>query len=874
MQTETQKFQLEPRRATLYSRPKTAPKRKLRGLHFAVDAERSVRHGLLAKAAFGPIRRDNENTAPVDKKDAKRKIHWPQTKTRPSDSDIQVAANQAAYNDLTRVIAGSATSAMPPDWTTGYTLPLNRSDGRSEGAGPAESGWNLDPSAMALIGATYERMVTKALSGNAKAADEALKRSFQQSVQQQNQIVSEARKRRYHFHPRRDDKRTAKVALPWVTGLYYELSARSMQPMWVMVELTRIPSTESIMTLGAGIAIREQQQPITDTLQKSDMPAEEIVIKQLLDQIMPKIVERESILERLRSRSMRLVMQASNIDPDQLQLQGDQRRIVYRPPGTDRTYLNQSMFFGFQHTRVQQEIESAVENDFLRWLFMQSSQSMFGSPMFGYRLDRVLLSEQRPTSTSDALKTPVGLRIEVPPAPKGYIRGNVVILLRVAPGLQDPYSTATRGIFLVSIPDHGTFRLSTDQDSDPPRSVADLPASIILYMSEKLTDQEREELMQERSTAQEAGRSDPVSRFVNLGGIGVPPLEGITSSMEGHIGIQVPTTAVGVAGSLIWQTAYDVVNLEYLSGDGGLLHPIRNKLFRERLEQIFFCNRTSRQEGPTSLAPRVELFVELRVAPREQAISRQARRMYRQRRGVDGNDLFAISSPPTSLTAYQRFDLRFDTDKRRLRDLPLIPMRSYATVTQPTIQSDLFFQLSEEELREAELHMQEFEREGDDEEEEEEDVTGFFAESSGPLPTQAAVQQHSEGPNGDQGTGFAAENAEQEAEENEDHSTVLDTKAGTEIPGDMSDPEPIDLGFVSELEDADDNEQTLQEEEEEQDEAAAPFVVPESVENGFEQEDDSAEPENMEPLQALASLPGDVINVVPDMGESDLENDV
>ena len=688
-----------PRKASKFARNVKHPLAgDEKGLYFAVNTDvGSEESTLMENAIFGPVRRGGGS--------GNNKIYYTESPTRPTESDIQLGADQVAYGALSSVMGGSGTSSVPTEWTQGYAVPRKK-ETRNEGYRMAEGGWYTDPVNTELIGTMYERVVTQASGLSRTAAAKSMQKAYIKAAAYQQGVVSHAARQRFDFRPVGRSSEASSSSLPWLSSIEYESASAALRPMWSILDLTKIDGSDVIMSSKSEFEIIKLLQKMGES--HEDKTAFDFLSNELRNKAVNAILEQKQVLSHLRSQSVRLVMQASNLDKHKTELLRAQiGPIIYSPEGTNSAsysphYLVKSMFFGNQHASVQQSVEQATESDPIRAMFRPGARSLFNTPMFAYSLDRVLVSDKIPGSRTELEAMPVGIRIRIPPAPKGYTRGNVVILFRVAPGLADDI-TDTMAMFVASIPDEGTFRLDQDPD-DVVRVVSEYQASIVLYMSPEIKEGEQQQQQQQQQLPSIHTEPD-CGDGMNESARGQKPVEGIFSYGDGD-----ESEAGDISSTLEWKACYDILRLEYCSGNGGILHPVNNRVFRKRMEEIFLCSRTSRQGGPTSLAPRVEVFVELRTDQNALDVARKSRQMFYQRRYVSGAKIYTGFMPPPNISVYRRFDLRFKTDVKTMMNLPVANLHPIQEVTLPTMAEKLFFEMSQEEyerqMAEAERYLE------------------------------------------------------------------------------------------------------------------------------------------------------------------------
>lgn len=568
------------------------------GLAFAVDRDATL-DGTLTAGVLDHLRQ-----GPPESKDGSKpspRVWYPKAPLRPFTTNVQVAANAVARTNLNQVMANSSgQSVLPTEWTHGHSLPDSP---QLNGNMYAEGGWNQDPASLMLTQTAFNRTVEQASTKYGQAAAEALQESYVKATDFLKELVDHAANERYDFRPRDNQEHAEAVDLTWLTSTYYERSCRAMQPMWAVLALSRAPV---------------------------DTPGRDTNIDRL---------------NQARVEPVRLLMRPADLDPENQTAQHLPQGSLIQLAGMFQPSFVKSLPFGYQHSFIERQIDLATEADALRYMFRMgasgtNTEAPFppNNPMFAYRIDRVLMTDIQPRSLDQLDQVPVGLRIRIPPAPRGYIRGNVVLRFR-SPAKPDPKYVAitqTHAVFVAHIPDTQTWQGGSKANLRVGGSVSDLTASFILYVS-----QDRKPVL---------------------------PYHGVMQKRDVNTN----------TGSMEWQAVYEVSWLEQTSGAAGFLHPVGNKMFLNHLDKVYFCSSRNRTDGVSVEWPRLEVFVELQPQP---ALARQVRmdhRVWAQRHRPDNEtptEPVPYLLPVESLTLMRDFDIRFDTLPAAMVHLPMVTPR-------------------------------------------------------------------------------------------------------------------------------------------------------------------------------------------------------
>jgi hypothetical protein len=665
----------------------------------------------MRQQVFGWMRRNGR----TESGNKQTKIHYKATVKRPSTSDVQVAMNHVAHQALVTHMNNAASPVLPTDWTHGYGLPASETD-LANGHQRVEGGWVLDPAGLLITQAQYETAVEQVQQLNKPAATEALQQSWVRTGEMYAKMAAAAQTRLYQFQPRDGD---LVASLNWTSSIHYELAARAMERMWATLRLSRIPlhhtimeSFKSVFRAQLSLLMREQQ--------------ESSPMLHSIEQTMWKTLDSASAFAtQLQTLGVRLLLQAKDIDPDNDGQEDDADetisttnlpRGVFVPAGQLEPALVESMFFGQQHATVEHEINLAAQVDGLQYLFSPESgvPAFTQHPMFAYTMDRVLIADRRPTTPQELDAIPIGLRIRIPPAPRGYLRGHVVLRFRSWDQTQErelgilPTAT-TDAVFVGYIPDQAAFFVRSDggdgdgQDDtgdQEARTVSDLTASFILFLSEPSEVRAARQETQEEEEEEEEGEEAESPSWETA-----PRTEGV---------FLVSDTGEAAETAYEWQAVYAVDWLEQASGGDGTVHPVDNRGFLDRLEDRFFCSRASRQGGPHQRWPFVQVFVELRTSSQTIATARFSRIVYTQHHGLP----FQALLPPQSLTVMKRLDVRFDTRAEAVAQLPLYSRDLVQRVSEPTPVAEAMFQAEAAATAQAQQFLQEIVRDPTDADEE------------------------------------------------------------------------------------------------------------------------------------------------------------
>lgn len=234
MQRQRNQNRVKPRIATI---PKGKSKNVKRVLHFQVDDDQTS--NVMQDAVFGPIRR-NEG-------------YERDTLSRPKATDIQVAGVHVAHTAYKRALGQGADSVLPSSWTQGYALPGTFAGNTVDGQAPAEGQWDLDPSALAVIDASYHRTVEQARARSDKSGEAVLMEAYARANEFMRKMIQAARKRKYAFEPRGAEgiqrRKVQAGVLPWARSVYYELAVRGLDRLWEALDITRqlTPDRKSVV---------------------------------------------------------------------------------------------------------------------------------------------------------------------------------------------------------------------------------------------------------------------------------------------------------------------------------------------------------------------------------------------------------------------------------------------------------------------------------------------------------------------------------------------------------------------------------------------------------------------------------------------------
>ena len=741
--------QVKPRNATLPMR-KGPKSNKKRVLHFQVDDDEA--QGLMEDAVFGPVRRGEG--------------YHKDTLTRPQITDVQVAATRVAEATYRNALGQGATSVLPPSWTQGYALPSERLDFAVGGQAPDEGQWDLDPAAVTIIDAAYHRTVEQARAHKRTSGEAALMEAYSRSARFMAGMLKAAKERRYNFTPKNRREESELSNFPWARSVYYELAVRGLDGLWTALDITRDGGMEE--TLGA--IVRANLNTVFNDFYAriAKCPDAKLSVNFMetinnLDTVIERTV---TIASRARTHAARLIMLGSSLDA--ASVAGPWRQRVTYIPGRRQPLILESLFFGRQHITLETMLHLSPALESLRY-FSNSSRVFQRDPMFAYTLDRVLIPGQEED-------TPVGLRITLPPAPQGYRRRNVLVqfvatrtvVATKGSGGGSEMAESLDAVVAVTVPDNGVYHLGSEEDAS---FVDQLPASIVLFLSKQDFETRGETVLPSRPPELPSDLKDTRQLPNSASPVFLQPAVGVFNTNTG--------TEAGEP-RLAWQAVYDMAWLEWVSGDAGRLHPVNNRRFYDRLNDLYFRpwaasegGRDGRGQAPQMA--HIQITVELQAAPGTLSDARANRRSYSQRRFPGTRWTFPFTSNVPDAAVQRRFDLRFDNDSEQVRaQLDVASMEPLAQVDTPTLEDEILFRTAVEDLAPEDLLLQEL-AEADQGRQQEPPTESGTALSS--FPQGSDLREATTVPS----------------------SAVPDNNNNNNKPQVLEGDEPIDLGFESEI---------------------------------------------------------------------------
>lgn len=574
------------------------PVRRNAGVFVRTEVDEDEVGDVIQDAVVGPLRRGDKET-----------LSGPGKTERVSD--LMVGAREASSAAVMGVM-GAAGAAVPPNWTGGSRVGVRTPDTRlvrASGAIMAEGGWNLDPATMGVVAASVNRVAT--VPGGSVKAQEAMAAAYRRAHEYFRGVADSAKKVGYDFRPRSGEESVA-ARLPFYESVRFELASRAFDRMWATLRTSReVSGVDSYLEM----------------LVKSGIPL-------VYHQTIRAAAMRTKVA---RGAPLRLVMRGSGIDDT-----GDE----------GGAQVASSFFFGSNQPRIEHEILAGATQPELRYLFTDRgrySTKLRMNPALASRLSRVYVHGAFDAERPEAHETTPGLRITIPPAPQGYVRGNVVILLRSnrpprPPGegsgaVQQQQQLTTDIILVAHVRDDAVYQRVPSSDGVGEGQVSELPASFVFYHG------------------------------------GAPfPLTGA------HPAGYVQPTAVPGEGppryTYEWVSIHDLAWLERVSGLDGMFHRTNNENFR-RLARMYLEPRdplgAPRPSSATSTTAAtltdssrldVEVYVEQVPTPATvEAIRTERRQWVHERELLQTDDpadrIYAGYFPiPRSFTTMRKFRLR------------------------------------------------------------------------------------------------------------------------------------------------------------------------------------------------------------------------
>lgn len=638
--------------------PRGGGSKQKRWLKFMVDDDEA--QDLMQDAVVGPIRRDAKGLG----KD---------TLVRPKESDVQVAANQVARAAYNSAMGLSARSVLPSPWTQGYDL------SEVNGQEPREGQWDMDPSSVAVIDAGYNRTLEQLRRRQKKAPEKVLREAYVNAHAFMETTLEGAKDRTYDFTGRHDEISPTKgYSMPWIRSVYYELAIRGLDRLWAGLDTTRQTSNEH--TLGDTIVIelnRRYGEVLNDLSDNELFKLEFLQTTQAFSTFIRNQADKGL---KARNHPVRLIMLGSSLDQPT-------SKDVVRLTDDSELLVAESLFFGRQHSVVENLLYQSSDLEALRYFGASPGGVFQKAPMFAYKLDRVLITDTdvggAPPLVLDSTidNIPLGYRIKLPPAPRGYRRHNVLIQFISSSGVvsnTDEYGEGGEetldAVLSVEIPDTGVFRLGGDRNA---RRVDQLPANIILFFSAR------------------------------SGSLDQPQQQSGTLPSHGIFDIRDTPAKKGAGPILAWQAMYDLTWLEWVSGDAGRMHPVHNEKFRRKLDDAYFRPWNNKAPPPEEeievmkewedarldIHAHIQIVVELVATPEAIRDGRANRRTYTQRIPKTSRPVvFPYTKPIPSAAVLKRFDVAFSTTQRMRKQLPVVSMLPVAMVDTTNPSTNVVFQ--------------------------------------------------------------------------------------------------------------------------------------------------------------------------------------